>query len=141
MGTHRVTAAEVIALLLSASNPAIDVRVAKGHFVSLITHLALSHPHNSTLQTRALRIIKHSCQSSCHDLMGPLFVPGWGIHLTQPGSDKLCEPLPEQLASIGGWEKRARPGGPGGRLGISLLPCPLTHSLQWLDFIVYKYIM
>ena len=104
IGTHRVWACEVVALLLGPHNMVIDRLVAAAKLVPRVLHLAVQHPLCSAAHARAIRVLHSAMESSyASDLMQPLMGEGWGGGLVDVGpKGALTSPLPEQLAERGG---------------------------------------
>lgn len=105
VGSHRLWAGEVVALLLAANCSVIDRLVAAAKLLPRLLHLALHRPLCSALHTRALRALRAATTAKVDELMAPLFFAGWGAGLQGegPAAGKPCKPLHEMLADMGGW--------------------------------------
>ncbi|MEW5298643.1 MAG: hypothetical protein WDW36_001738 [Sanguina aurantia] len=87
IGSHRVWAAEIVAMLLSPTNSDIDMAVAQSSLVQQVLHLALTHPNASALHVRALRILRSCCVSKVPELYTPLFTSGLGDFVQTEGGE------------------------------------------------------
>jgi hypothetical protein len=113
LGTHRLWAADVLAVLLLAGHPGIDAAVADSGALPAVVALALKLDKCSLLHFRALQMVDCCLRSREARLWRGLFEPGMGAGVTSAaaggdGGDAPCAPLHEALAQIGGRPREAR---------------------------------
>jgi len=105
LGTHRLWASDVLAVLLLASNPGIDAAVAASGALPAVVALALALDKCSPLHFRALQMVDCCLRSAESRLWRGLFEAGMGVGITSAAAggrgDGLCAPLHEALAQIG----------------------------------------
>lgn len=106
LGTHRLWAADVLAVLLLAGNAAADAAIAAAGVLPAVVSLALSLDKASALHFRALQAVDCALRSREDRLWRALFEPGMGAGVTSAaaggdGGDAPCAPLHEALAAIG----------------------------------------
>jgi hypothetical protein len=137
LGTHRLWAADVLAVLLLAGSPAVDAAVAASGALPAVVALALSLDKCSALHFRALQMVDCSLRSGEPALWRGLMEPGLGAGIAASaaggakGDKGLCAPLHEALAQIG--ERGLGFGGMGVGVGWPVVKmrrcCPPTHRL------------
>jgi hypothetical protein len=120
LGTHRLWAADVLAVLLLAGHPGIDAAVADSGVLPAVVALALRLDKCSLLHFRALQMVDCCLRSREARLWRGLFEPGMGASVKSSAAggsdgDALCAPLHEALAQIG--EPRRGPSVRAGSTG------------------------
>lgn len=98
LGTHRLWAAEAVALLLLPTHASIDTAVADAGLLPRLVELALSLDKSNVLHCRVLRMLQCSLRSSVDRLWSVLLEPGCRV----PGAeDSALQPLQAQLIMAG----------------------------------------
>ncbi|GBF90098.1 hypothetical protein Rsub_02806 [Raphidocelis subcapitata] len=126
LGTHRLWAADVLAVLLLAGNAGVDAAVAESGALPAVLALALRLDKCSPLHFRALQMVDCCLRSPEPRLWRALFEPGMGAGVTAAaagcgggGGDAPCPPLHEALAAIAEQSAGKPMGQRPGRAGLA----------------------
>lgn len=135
LGTHRLWAADVLALLLLASQPGIDAAVHLSGVLPFVVALALSLDKCNALHFRVLQMLHCCVRSREEGLWRGLFQEGLGVGISNSGvggayGKEACPPLHELLACIGEGSRVAEPGCCwGARKDVQLVPSVAAAAL------------
>ncbi|KAF5832702.1 hypothetical protein DUNSADRAFT_11346 [Dunaliella salina] len=124
VGSHRVWASAVVALLLGRGYRSIDQSVSKTQLATQVLHLALQRPMCNALHTKALHVL-HACVNSTEDaLLAPLLQ-----ERPQDGTAPALPNLIEVLVDLGGAAAEVSCGQRSSLLGFVIMASRILQGM------------